>query len=280
MHGLDPKDRPSTDANSPKVDWGLTSEDYDRWRPNYPPLFYERLQQWEIGLPGQRVLDMGTGVGFIARTLAQQGADCFAFDLSVQQAQQGAHSAQKEAVAGGHSPPRFLAARAEAIPFAEDSFDVAVASQCWPYFDTAQALAELRRVLRPPHSWLTCHFCWLPRLDAIARDCEDIILRFNPDWAGKDWSGEIPGTPPWAIPYREGAWPPVQVEGSFWFDVEMPFTREQWLGRLRACRGVGATLPPTEVATINQALDQYLREAVGEVFCIRHRVDAHFFTLV
>ena len=37
MHGLDPKDRPSTDANSPKVDWGLTSEDYDRWRPNYPP---------------------------------------------------------------------------------------------------------------------------------------------------------------------------------------------------------------------------------------------------
>jgi len=40
----------------------------------------------------------------------------------------------------------------------------------------------------------------------------------------------------------------------FWFDVDVPFSRTGWRGRMRACRGVGAALAPAEVAAFDAAL--------------------------
>ena len=31
------------------------------------------------------------------------------------------------------------------------------------------------------------------------------------------------------------------------YDIEVPFTRESWNGRMKACRGVGASLSPEEI---------------------------------
>jgi hypothetical protein len=46
------------------IDWGATSRDYATFRPGPPNEFYDRLQVHGIGLPGQRVLDLGTGTGW------------------------------------------------------------------------------------------------------------------------------------------------------------------------------------------------------------------------
>src|SRR5947207_10798431 len=48
------------------IDWGRTSADYSRWRPNYPDRFFDALMCFGVGLQGQRILDLGTGVGFLA----------------------------------------------------------------------------------------------------------------------------------------------------------------------------------------------------------------------
>ena len=45
------------------IDWGKTSQDYDRYRPGPPDSFYRKLQALDVGLPGQSLLDMGTGTG-------------------------------------------------------------------------------------------------------------------------------------------------------------------------------------------------------------------------
>src|SRR6202008_4513476 len=66
-------------------DWDRTSQDYARYRPGYPPSFYERIASLGVGLPGQRVLDLGTGTGNVARELARRGCKVTGVDISERQ---------------------------------------------------------------------------------------------------------------------------------------------------------------------------------------------------
>src|SRR5687767_3553212 len=54
------------------IDWGKTSEDYSVHRPGPPPSFFARLAALGIGREGQRILDLGTGTGVMARQFARQ----------------------------------------------------------------------------------------------------------------------------------------------------------------------------------------------------------------
>ena len=54
------------------IDWSKTSSDYAEFRPGYPRSFYERIEVLGIGKPGQRILDLGTGTGVLARHFASQ----------------------------------------------------------------------------------------------------------------------------------------------------------------------------------------------------------------
>ena len=64
------------------VDWGRASADYARYRPGPPPSFFARLAAFGVGLPSQRILDLGTGTGVLARQFAGQGAIVAGIDLS------------------------------------------------------------------------------------------------------------------------------------------------------------------------------------------------------
>jgi SAM-dependent methyltransferase len=92
--------------------------------------------------PGWRVLDVGCGTGHLAAELAEEvgpsgrvcGADVSADMLTL------ATSRNVELVHVSGT----------ALPFEDDSFDAAVATQVYEFVeDLAAALAELRRVLRP-----------------------------------------------------------------------------------------------------------------------------------
>src|SRR4051794_1560044 len=94
------------------IDWGRTSSDYAVYRPGPPAGFYQRLQALGAGLAGQRVLDLGTGTGVVARQLAAQGCIVAGIDVSPVQIATARQLAASEDV-----PARFAAARAEHIPF-------------------------------------------------------------------------------------------------------------------------------------------------------------------
>lgn len=53
-------------------DWGRVSEDYAKYRDVYPKMFYEKLVELSLGISGQKVLDLGTGV--IPKNMYQYGA--------------------------------------------------------------------------------------------------------------------------------------------------------------------------------------------------------------
>ena len=50
-----------------QFDFGLTSQNYAKFRDIYPREFYERLVQKGLCVRGQKVLDIGTGTGVLPR---------------------------------------------------------------------------------------------------------------------------------------------------------------------------------------------------------------------
>lgn len=247
------------------VDWGKASADYAHYRPGPPPSFYDRLAALGVGLPGQRILDLGTGTGALAREFAKRGAAVAGIDIAEAQLAMARTLAQRATLV-----VEFRRASAEAIPFADRAFDCITANQCWLYFDKTKAIAEARRLLSAGGLLVTSHFSWLPRLDPVARASEALILKYNPQWTAADWPGEIPAMPRWAETE-------FRLRAMFWYDEEIAFTRESWRGRIRASRGIGAALGESEIAAFDAEHDALLRRSVGERFTVRHRLDAHLF---
>ncbi|HSE76943.1 MAG TPA: class I SAM-dependent methyltransferase [Alphaproteobacteria bacterium] len=258
MHGIKSIDPGRT------IDWGRTSDDYASFRPGPPESFYRRLRALGVGLHGQRILDLGTGTGVLARKFAGEGAIVTGVDISANQIATAGRLATVQRL-----DIEFACAPAEDTGLPAASFDVVTANQCWLYFDAMRAIAEVKRLLVPDGLLVTSHFSWLPREDAIARASEELVLRFNPKWTAGDWAGAVPPMPQWAV----GEFALVAM---FWYDEAIPFTRESWRGRIRACRGIGAALCEETVAAFDAAHDALLREIAGERFTILHRLDAHF----
>ena len=257
MHGVPPRDPGRV------IDWGKTSADYARHRPTYPPSFFDRLEALGIGLPGQRVLDLGTGVGFLALRFACAGARVTGLDVASGQID----VARRDAAAQGLDVSLLVTA-AEDAEFPPGSFDVITASQCWLYFDPVRMIPLVTHWLDAGGRLVTCHFSWLPRESEIARRSEALVLEHNPQWTAADWSGEISEVPEWS----RGSF---RVASFFWYDEEIPFTRESWRGRIRACRGVAAALSPEDVLRFDEEHERMLAERFPEEFTIPHRIDAH-----
>ncbi len=257
MHG------PAAIDKGRPIDWGRTARDYASYRPGPPDSFYERLLPLGVGLPGQRMLDLGTGTGVLARRFARQGAQASGIDISPQQIAMAQALARSDGVAVD-----LRVAPAECTPFPDGAFDAVTANQCWLYFDTARTIPEMRRLLAPAGLLITSHFSWLPRLDPIARASEELILRFNPQWSSGDWAGIVPPCLPWAEPH-------MVVHAMFCYDEPIPFTQASWRGRMRACRGVGASLPAEEVRRFDAEHAALLERIAPERFTVLHRIDAH-----
>jgi hypothetical protein len=127
--------------------------------------------------------------------------------------------------------------------------------------------------LRPDGVLVTSHLAWLPRQDAIAKASEQLVLQHNPKWSHADWSGDSPLIPAWSEKH-------FRVQAMFVFDEAMPFTRESWRGRIRACRGIGATLSSEAVKNFDRDHEALLDRIAPEHFTVLHRIDAHLFKTV
>lgn len=239
-----------------EFDWGRTSKDYARFRDIYPEEFYEHITKRGLCISGQSVLDIGTGTGVLPRNMQKYGAKWTGVDITENQIEQAKRLSEGMDI-------DYYAMPAEALNFPDGSFDIITACQCFWYFDHKRACGELARILKPGGRLIFLVMEWLPFEDEIAGASEELVLKYSPDWSG---AGET--------------FHPIELPDCYLNDfklsfheeyyLQVPFTRESWNGRMKACRGVGASLPHEEIAKWEAEHLKLLEEIAPEDFNIKH----------
>ncbi|MBW3088211.1 methyltransferase domain-containing protein [Bifidobacterium sp. 82T24] len=237
-------------------DWGRVSDDYARYRNIYPSEFYRRILDRGLCRDGQTVLDLGTGTGVLPRALARYGASWIGIDISENQIAQARRLSEGLNV-------EYRVMPAERIDFPDGTFDVITACQCFWYFDHEAIHNKLHRMLADGGRILVLYMAWLPFEDRIAGASERLILKYNPNW-----SGEGERMRPISIPdcYRDG----FKIVHHEEYTLEVPFTRESWNGRVKACRGIGASLHEGEVSSWEREHMRLLERIAPERFKVLH----------
>lgn len=233
--------------------FGEAADDYAKHRPGFPPSFFQR-----IGKPGNRLLDLGSGTGTLARGFAALG--CEAIGLDPDERMLTAARAMAPSV-------EFKTGHAEELPFDDASFDVVTAGQCWHWFDGDRAAAECYRVLVPGGIILIPIFCYLPLECPIAKRTEDLILERNPTWPLAGLEGRTRRS----IPHLEGAGFTNLTEDEY--DEVIEFSHAAWRGRIRACNGVLALKTEEKIQEYDTALAELLKnEFPSEPLKMPHRI--------
>ena len=113
---------------------------YDEVRPDYPDHLYDVLSAATGPVAGKHVLDLAAGTGLATRALRSREARVVAMDISA-----GMLTTLRRRTA---SVPAVVA-RAELLPFRQRVFDLVVCATAWHWVETAPAVQEIRRVVRP-----------------------------------------------------------------------------------------------------------------------------------
>lgn len=242
--------------NGKPFDFGKTSLDYAKFRDIYPSEFYKKIVRRGLCINGQNVLDIGTGTGVLPRNMYHYGAKWTAADISESQIEQAKMLSKDMDI-------EYFAVPAEDINFNDNSFDVITACQCFWYFNHEDVMPNLYRMLKHEGSIVVLYMAWLPFEDKIAGASENLVLKYNPGWSG---SGET--IHPIAIPdcYKEKFNLVYHEE----YPIKVSFTRESWNGRMKACRGIGASLTESEIVMWEKEHRKLLAEIAPAEFEILH----------
>ncbi|WP_109477761.1 class I SAM-dependent methyltransferase [Paraburkholderia sp. C35] len=148
---------------------------YVKGRPDYPP----ELANWltgELALgPGSIAVDLGAGTGKFTPRLVETGATVIAVEPVAQMREKLAAALPQVDVREG---------TAQSLPLDDASVDAVLCAQSFHWFATREALAEIRRVLKPGGRlglvWNVrdARVPWVAQLDAIVNAREGDAPRY------------------------------------------------------------------------------------------------------
>lgn len=245
-----------------RLDFGKTAADYGRHRAGFPTRFFDVLFEGGKVRKGDRVLDLGTGTGVLARGLALRGCEVTGLDRSHELLDE----AKRLDVETGVSV-QYVQASAEETGLPGNAFDVVSAGQCWHWFDRERAVAEVRRLLKSGGRIIIAHFDWVPLPGNIVEATEHLIGEHNREWklGGRDGIHSV-----WFKDLAIGGFTDLE---AFAFDEPVTYSHEDWRGRVRASGGVGASLSSEAVEKFDNALKTLLAQRFpGNPLMVPHRV--------
>lgn len=190
-------------------------EAYDAGRPSYPDGLYDDLERLTRPLRRADIVEVGAGTGIATRALEARGARVLALDL-------GAGMLRRLRERSPRTPA--AVADAHALPVADASADIVCYAQAWHWVRVPEAVAEVRRALRPGGAlatwWNDVSADGQPWWQAQQERLEAWSPGYSRSYRRRDWAGELAGVPGLA---------PAAVTTSDWVR-ELPLADyETWL---------------------------------------------------
>lgn len=126
-------------------------------RPPYPNREHVAFLDFALGrigdVSGRRILEVGSGTGALSVYLALRGARVTGIDVS----DENVHLAERRAAANGVSERvEFAAVPIERLDGADARYDAVIGNQVLHHFELAEAMPNIRRLLRPGGRALFC----------------------------------------------------------------------------------------------------------------------------
>jgi len=242
-------------------DWSKTAEDDHGLRIGLPARLFDVLAARGIGERGQKLVDLGTGVGQFARDFARRGVEVTAVDASETLIEAARRQSEKQDVRMD-----YVVAEAERTGLPAKSFDVVSAAEAWEWFDRPKTIREVKRLLKPAGWLVIVSFDWLPLRGNVVTATEALIEKYNPEWR---WGGGTGIYPEWLRHIRAGGFSDLE---TFSFDVTHDYSHDHWTRRVSSSSAVRASLSPDEVHRFTETLrtalaDQFPDEAVPVMHC-------------
>lgn len=159
-----------TSETEPTRRFTKAADDYDKYRPSYPPALFDWMLSRAGVRQGARVADVGCGTGISTRLLASRG-------LSVVGVEPNAAMLEKARARGGE----FVVGKAEATGLPDASCALVTVAQAFHWFDIDAALAEFKRILKP-HGRVAAF--WNDRTEEtpFLRGYEDLLMRRSSEY--------------------------------------------------------------------------------------------------
>ena len=241
-------------------DWGLTSQQYAKYRNIYPAHLYKRLHELGVAADGTAWLDLGTGTGILPQNMYNPKAKIFGVDISEEQIDYAKLTAEKN----GFNID-YIVSTAESTCLPSHSFNCITAAQCFWYFDRETMKSEIKRLLKPNGKFIKIYLTYTLD-DEIAAESHQLVKKLNTVWTpaasgSKDMFDDL----------FDG-----RVTETFYCDI--PFTRESWHGRMTACRGTLASMSEEQFEKWSEEHIKMLSH-YPESFTIKHKVYITYFEI-
>ena len=158
---------------------------------------------------------------------------------------------------------KYIVSPTENIDFPDETFDVVTACQCFWYFDHKTVAPKLYNLLKKNGRLLVLYMAWLPFEDKIAGESERLVLKYSPDWSGARETVKPIDIPDCVYDFFE-------MISHEEYRINVPFTKETWHGRMKACRGVGASLSNEELTKWESEHLELLDKIAPDKFEVLH----------
>ncbi|HWE00089.1 MAG TPA: class I SAM-dependent methyltransferase [Bryobacteraceae bacterium] len=147
---------------------------YVRFRPGYPAAVADLLRRECAPEPDALIADIGSGTGFLGRTLLDGGFRVLGVEPN------GEMRAAGDEILRGYAGFKSVNGTAEATTLEAASCDLAVAGQAFHWFDVERTRSEWRRILKPGRFGALIWNERSRRTD-VMREIEEVIDRFATD---------------------------------------------------------------------------------------------------
>ncbi len=243
-----------------KVDFGNVAKEYLKYRDDIPESLIKGLEKRGIVISGSKIADLGAGPGLLSKMLSDHGAIVDAVEPSEKLIEVG------KKFVGDDPRINFTQKPAEDTGLKENTYDIITVMRAWHWFDTDDAIKEIKRILKPGGHLIIMDSGFTSGVKVVKKSMK--IIKNNASdkqlkaaGAKEDATQMINSFPvEW---FDEWKYSRFDLLDLYKKDYDVTFTNEEWLGRLATVSWLAAFKEKKRKRTLDE-IKEYLDTEVSK----------------